>query len=196
MLSEENIVVIDNGDTIELTADSISKGDKVPSGIQLVDTAGVVHENVMEERQQLAEDGVITISANVDKNGNLESEPQINLRGVVCSMDSTSLERLINRTVDRTIGDRIKSNLLLNDGGNINWGSIRIEVETAINRVIQRELQSSPLVIFMLHVQEGKAKASEPSNGKKSVTKTNGTKSEKTDVDPKFTRRRRKTTTA
>ena len=187
---EENIVILENGDSIELTANSISKGEKVPSGIQLVDTAGVVHENVMEERQQLAEDGVITIAAVSDHNGNLLNEPQINLRGVVCNMESTTLERLIKLTVDRTISDRLKSNLLLNDSENVNWNSIRIEVETAISYMIQRELQSNPLVVFMLQVQ--KTTKTSSSNGKEKES----VKSEEENVaDAKFTRRRRTTTT-
>jgi ribonuclease J len=186
---KENIVILDNGDSIELTADSINKGDKVPSGIQLVDTAGVVHENVMEERQQLAEDGVITISAFCDSDGKLISEPQINLRGVVCNMDNIALERLIQRTVDRTICDRLKSNLLLNDGDDVNWNSIRGEVEGGINRMIQRELQSNPLVVFMLQVQ---TVAKKSTNGK--VKKTSISEDELV-TDAKFTRRRRKTTT-
>jgi ribonuclease J len=188
-IPKENIVILENGDSIELTANSICKGEKVPSGIQLVDTAGVVHEHVMEERQQLAEDGVITIAAVSDQNGNLLQEPQINLRGVVCNMESITLERLIQRTVDRTISDRLKSNLLLNDGEEINWNSIRIEVETSISYMIQRELQSNPLVVFMLQVQE-KAKKSTPRNG-------NGKKTSELEetmvTDAKFNRRRRKT---
>ncbi len=194
-IPEQNIVIINNGDTIELTADSISKGDKVPSGIQLVDTAGVVHDNVMEERQQLAEDGVITIAANVDDNGLLLGEPQINLRGVVCSMDSTTLERLIKRTVDRTISDRLKSHLILNDDNKVNWNSIRIDVETGLNRMIQRELQSSPLVIFILQIQQT-SKISISSNGNEQNLDQLEELEEEEISDGKFTRRRRKTTTA
>jgi ribonuclease J len=189
-IPEENIVIINNGDTIELTADSIAKGEKVPAGIQLIDSAGVVHENVMEERQQLAEDGVITIATIIDPKGNLLAEPQLILRGVVCSMESTTLERLINRTVDRTISDRLKSNLLLNEGDQINWDSIRREVETSLNRMIQRELQSNPLVIFMLQVQEKSNQHKINGNGKSLEDKV-----EKPNRNAKFTRRRRKTTT-
>jgi ribonuclease J len=189
-IPEENIVIINNGDTIELTADSIAKGEKVPAGIQLIDSAGVVHENVMEERQQLAEDGVITIATIIDPKGNLLAEPQLILRGVVCSMESTTLERLINRTVDRTISDRLKSNLLLNEGDQINWDSIRREVETSLNRMIQRELQSNPLVIFMLQVQEKSNQHKINGNGKSLEDKV-----EKPNRNAKFTRRRRQTTT-
>lgn len=192
---KENILIINNGDSIDLSLDRIAKGDKVPSGIQLVDTAGVVHENVMEERQQLAEDGVITIAAMTDQKGNLLAQPQVNLRGVVCTMELPSLERLITRTVDRTIGDRIKSNLLLGDGDDINWGSVRIEVETNLTRVIQREINSEPLVIFLLQVQEGKSNGN--GNGKvsnESFSDADDNEDGDGDVDGKFTRRRRKAT--
>jgi ribonuclease J len=190
----ENIVIIQNGDTIELTADSIGKGGKVPSGIQLVDTAGVVHDNVMEERQQLAEDGVITIAASIDNQGHLLSQPQINLRGVVCKIEMSSLERMIIRTVDRTIGDRLKSSLLLNGHDEVNWTSIRIDVETNLGRLIQRELNSEPLVIFMLQVQENTPKMILTNdNGNGNVTNIDSEKEEE-ETDGKFTRRRRKTT--
>lgn len=192
---KENILIINNGDSIDLSVDRIAKGDKVPSGIQLVDTAGVVHENVMEERQQLAEDGVITIAAMTDQKGNLLAQPQVNLRGVVCTMELPSLERLITRTVDRTIGDRIKSNLLLGDGDDINWSSVRIEVETNLTRVIQREINSEPLVIFLLQVQERTSNGN--GNGKvsnESFSDADDNEDGDGDGDGKFTRRRRKAT--
>lgn len=202
----ENIVIIQNGDTIELTSDSISKGDKVPSGIQLVDTAGVVHDNVMEERQQLAEDGVITIAASVDNQGRLLSQPQINLRGVVCKIEISSLERMIIRTIDKTVGDRLKSSLLLNGHNDVNWTNIRIDVETNLGRLIQRELNSEPLVIFMLQVQENTPKMIDDNgndngnhngngNDNGNVTEADSQKEEE-ETDGKFTRRRRKTTVA
>ncbi|BAQ63728.1 ribonuclease J [Geminocystis sp. NIES-3709] len=190
----ENIVIIQNGDTIELTADSISKGEKVPSGIQLVDTAGVVHDNVMEERQRLAEDGVITIAASVDNQGRLLTQPQINLRGVVCKIEVSTLERMIIRTVDKTIGDRLKSSLLLNGHDQVNWTSIRIDVETNLERLIQRELNSESLVIFMLQVQENTSKTvTNNNNGNNNVTNIDSEEEEE-ETDGKFTRRRRKTT--
>ena len=67
----ENMVIIDNGDIVELSEDAIRVHGKVPSGIQLVDNAGVVHDNVMKDRQQLAEDGVVTIAAAVNWEGKL-----------------------------------------------------------------------------------------------------------------------------
>lgn len=104
-------------------------------------------------------------------------------------MEVPSLERLITRTVDRTISDRIKSNLLLSEGDNINWNSIRIEVETNLSRVIQREINSEPLVIFILQVQEG------ITNNNGQINNESLSDSDDNDEgDGKFTRRRRKAT--
>jgi ribonuclease J len=169
----ENMVVIQNGDVIELTQDSIKIGGKVPSGIELVDSAGVVHEKVMEERQQLAEDGVITIAAIVDDQGNLVAEPQINLRGVVSKMELPSLERLITRGIDKTLSDLFELRSNSNTNGGVDWNSLRIDLEITLERLIKRELQSNPLVIFMLHLQE----------------------KEESETDPKFYRRKRSTAT-
>src|SRR5207253_7316387 len=57
----ENTVIINNGDVIAVTEDSIGIAGIVPSGIELVDRCGIVHDSIMKERQQLAEDGVVTV---------------------------------------------------------------------------------------------------------------------------------------
>ena len=153
-IPQENIVVIKNGDVIELSEDNISIGGQVPSGIELVDSAGVVHEKVMEERQMLAEDGVITVAASVDTNGSLVTKPIVNLRGVVSKIEVSMLEQMIISTLDKTIETRFNSQSNSNKNGNVNWNMIRIEVESALQRLVKRELQSSPLIIFMLQLQE------------------------------------------
>lgn len=157
----ENIVIINNGDVIELTQDNIRIGGQVPSGIELVDSAGIVHKKVMEERQLLAQDGVVTVAASVEEDGNLVTEPVVNLRGVVSKIDVSMLEKMIIRTVDKTISDRstaLRDHLNGQNGSNkntdINWNMVRIEVENNLQRLIKRELQSTPLIVFILQVQE------------------------------------------
>jgi ribonuclease J len=169
-IPKEHMVIINNGDLIELTQDSISIGGQVPSGIELVDSAGVVHEKVMEERQMLAEDGVISVAASVDYEGNLLSEPIINLRGVVSKIEISMLEKMIVSTVNKTIGDRFTSQINGNKNGDVNWNMIRIEVESNLQRLIKRELQSSPLIIFILQVQEKSSSQTKFRRRKRSTT--------------------------
>jgi ribonuclease J len=155
----ENMVIVKNGDTIELTGDRIGLGTPVPSGIELVDQAGVVHEHIMQERQQLAEDGVITIAAFVNGEGQLSAPPEINLRGVVTKVEIPLLNQLIIRAIERCLSDRIGE--FKTATGSPDWAGLRAEIETTLQRLIKRELQSQPLVIFLLQ-----AAATEPANNR------------------------------
>jgi ribonuclease J len=80
----ENMVIIQNGDVIELTENSMSVAGKVPSGIELVDTSssGMVSAKVLQERQRMASEGIVTIAAAIDWHGKLMAKPEIHLRGV------------------------------------------------------------------------------------------------------------------
>ena len=158
-IAAENMVIVKNGDTIELTGDRIAIGAPVPSGIELVDQAGVVHEHIMQERQQLAEDGVITIAAFVNAEGQLSAPPEINLRGVVTKVEIPLLNQLIIRAIERCLSDRICE--FKTATGVQDWAGLRAEIETTLQRLIKRELQSQPLVIFLLQ-----AAATEPANNR------------------------------
>ncbi|MEY3557141.1 MAG: ribonuclease J [Microcystis aeruginosa Ma_QC_C_20070823_S13] len=158
-IAAENMVIVKNGDTIELTGDRIAIGAPVPSGIELVDQAGVVHEHIMQERQQLAEDGVITIASFVNAEGQLSAPPEINLRGVVTKVEISLLNQLIIRAIERCLSDRIGE--FKTATGATDWVGLRAEIETTLQRLIKRELQSQPLVIFLLQ-----AAATEPANNR------------------------------
>ncbi|MCZ8247942.1 MULTISPECIES: ribonuclease J [unclassified Microcystis] len=158
-IAAENMVIVKNGDTIELTGDRIAIGAPVPSGIELVDQAGVVHEHIMQERQQLAEDGVITIATFVNGEGQLSAPPEINLRGVVTKVEISLLNQLIIRAIERCLSDRIGE--FKTATGSQDWAGLRAEIETTLQRLIKRELQSQPLVIFLLQ-----AAATEPANNR------------------------------
>ena len=149
-IPEENTVIINNGDIVEVTKDSIGVAGQVPSGIELVDRSGVVHKNVLQERQRLADDGVITVAAMVDEEGNLVSEPEVDMRGVVTDLKTSLLEQLINRTIERTLDERWEEFAGFDGSKGIDWAGLRAEIESSIGRLARRELQSKPLVIFLL----------------------------------------------
>jgi ribonuclease J len=152
----ENTVIIDNGDVVELTADSIRVAGKVPSGLQLVDSAGVVHDNVLKERQQLAEDGTIVVAAAVNWDLQLLAKPEIHLRGVVTSVERSLLQQLAIRTIERTLSQRA-SELAPSTNGEpteIDWTGLRSDIENSLQRLANRELQSRPLVVFLLQTPE------------------------------------------
>jgi len=141
----ENMVIIDNGDVVELTENSIRVGDKVTSGIELMDAArnGVVQAQTLRDRQHLAEEGLITIAATVD-NGRLISQPEIHLRGVVTSVSKERLVKLATQTIEANLsrGDR--------DNGRDNWAKLQSNLEFELRRSFRRELRSNPFLVLLL----------------------------------------------
>ncbi len=150
----ENMVIINNGDVVALTKNSISVAGTVPSGIELVDSsrAGVVHERVLKERQQLAGDGIVTIAASVGWQGQLIAKPEIHLRGVVTSVEKAKLERLVTQTLETVVSDRWKEvTHTFGDGEiDVDWTSLRATLEAELRRLLRRELQSNPLLVFLM----------------------------------------------
>jgi ribonuclease J len=153
-----NMVIINNGDVVELTQDNIRVAGTVPSGIELVNAScsSVVNERVLKERQQLAADGVITIAAAIGANGQLLVKPEIHLRGVASAIEKPRLEKLAAQTIDAVLSDRWEE--LTRSFGNepveVEWEKLKAQVETELRRMLRRELQSNPPLVFLMQTQD------------------------------------------
>lgn len=154
----ENMVIIDNGDVVEVTETSIGVGGKVPSGIELVDASrsGVVNQHVLKERQQLAEDGIVTVAAAIGWDGKLIAKPEIHLRGVVTSVEKIRLEKLVHETIGRVLSDRWREFARSLEAGevDVDWVGLQTKIEAEIQRLLRRELQSNPLLVFLMQAPE------------------------------------------
>jgi ribonuclease J len=168
---KENIVIVQNGDVIELTQDSIAIASVVTSGIKLVDSAGIVHQEVMQQRQQLAEDGVISVAASVDNRGVLLAKPVINFKGVVTNIEQSLLKELIIRNVEKIINTRWTDfTETVNGQTQVQGNGLSKEIESSLSRLIKRETQTLPLVVFLLQYPETINREITPES-KKEVTK-------------------------
>lgn len=149
----ENMVVINNGDVVELTVDSIRISDKVPSGIELVDSShsGVVQERVLKERQQLAEDGIVTVAAAIGWGGEWIAKPEVHLRGVATGVEKAKLQQIIVQTIEALISNRWADyNQTVGKVIEIDWVRLQSDIELELRRLIRRELQMNPTVVFLL----------------------------------------------
>jgi ribonuclease J len=159
-IPRENMLIIDNGDVIELTETSIRKAGKVKSGIQLVDNAGIVQDKVLKERQQLAEDGIVTVAVAVGMDGKLIARPQMHLNGVVSAIEISLLENLVVKRVESCLADRWSRFARTFESGQIDvdWTGVQIELESAIQRLIRQEMrQSRPSIVVLLQMPTGNA---------------------------------------
>ena len=150
----DHTLIIDNGDVVELTPDSIRKGDPVKAGIELLDASrnGIVDARVLKERQQLAEDGVITLLAVITTDGVMAAPPRVNIRGVVTSADARKLSIWAEREITWVLENRW-SQLSRNTGGkapDVDWVGVQREIELGLQRRLRRELQVEPLIICLV----------------------------------------------
>ncbi len=150
----ENMVIINNGDMVGLTKESIGIIGQVPSGIELVDASrsGVVKDEVLKERQQLAADGVVTIAAAIGWDGKLAADTATHLRGVVSSIDPNLLKKWIGQTIEGVLSDRWSEfSRTLEDGTpEVDWTGLQNQLERDVQRMLRRELQSNPLLVFLM----------------------------------------------
>jgi ribonuclease J len=81
----DNVFIMDNGEVLELTPDSGNLTGRVDSGVLLIDFNRdfFIDEEIVAERQRLADDGLVVIAVTVDERGKVVGGPDITLRGVI-----------------------------------------------------------------------------------------------------------------
>ena len=85
-LSDDRIIVVEDGETVELGTDSIQIGAKVSTGLVFVDGLGVgdVEQVVLRDRKHLAEDGILIVTLTVDREtATVRAGPDLISRGVI-----------------------------------------------------------------------------------------------------------------
>ncbi len=157
----ENMVIIDNGDVVELTPDSIRIGGKVPSGIELMDTAGIVQANVLQERQRLAEDGMVTVAAVIGTNGQLLAEPEVHLRGVVTSVVTEKWQTWVKESIELALRNRWEQYVSQEKNGiDVDWDGLKGHIEKELHGLLRRELQTRASLLFLMQHPQTQSSAS------------------------------------
>jgi ribonuclease J len=93
-IAEENIVVVENGQVVELLDGKLTLGERIPGGYIFVEggSIGEVDTEVMREREQLARSGIFLINLSLDKRtGKLLNEPEITTHGFVSPGDAEDI---------------------------------------------------------------------------------------------------------
>ena len=162
----ENIFVMQNGDVAELRPDSLSQVEPVKAGVELLDSTrnGIVDARVLKERQQLAEDGAITVLAAISTDGVMVAPPRVNLRGVVTTLDAKRMSFWAEREITWVLENRWKQ--LSRQTGpktiEVDWMGVQREVEVGLARRIRRELQVEPLILSLVQPAPGGTPAYKP----------------------------------
>lgn len=146
-MSEENIVVPDNGSIIEISADGkkISmRKEKAPSGAMLVDGVSIsdTQDVVIRDRKMLAEDGMFVIMALVDqKTGKLKKSPDLISRGFVYLKENQELLRQVRIMIKNGIENTAPV------GGILDFDQIKSRVGEEVSKFLYQKTAKRPLVI-------------------------------------------------
>jgi ribonuclease J len=154
---KENMVLIDNGDVIELTTNSLRVAGKVPAGLELVDISGsgMVSAKVLQERQKMAEEGLVTVAAAIDWNGKLMARPEIHLRGVVTSIEKPMLQKWIQQRIEEILTARWSEFVQTFDGKvEVDWAAVQGLIERDLARSLRKELHCQPTVTLLMQTPE------------------------------------------
>jgi ribonuclease J len=149
-MSEENIVVPDNGTIIEITDGGTKIGirkEKAPSGPMMVDgfSVGDEQEVVIRDRQMLALDGMFVLIATIDSTtGKLRKSPDIISRGFIYLKENQELLHQVRLIVKKTIEDGARG---MNP---VNFDMIKTTLGDNVSKFLFQNTAKRPLVIPVL----------------------------------------------
>jgi ribonuclease J len=138
-IPEENVIVVENGQIVELSGGRIKLGERIPGGYVFVDgqSIGEVDYDIMRERGKLARNGIFLIDISVDKlNGRLLHDPEVITRGFVSPEDA---EEMIPEVRKRIMG-------VVNGGGLDN----EKDIANAVKSYLYEETKRRPMVLVTL----------------------------------------------
>ncbi|WP_207893656.1 ribonuclease J [Tepidibacillus fermentans] len=139
----ENIFILDNGDTVEISNGKARYGPKIPVGNVLIDGLGVgdVGNIVLRDRKLLSQDGILVVVVTLSKqNATILSGPDIISRGFVYVRESEELLEEANRLVTATLQKLMIENV--ND-----WSSLKTSVRDVLGRFLYEQTRRRPMIL-------------------------------------------------
>jgi ribonuclease J len=140
---EENIILIENGDVLELDGERATIVNKHDIGRTFIDETGFeeIDREVVRERRQLAYDGVVTLIVTLDEEtGELEAPPEIVARGLLGTDGNNGFlkeaQRVLAKTVESTPPLERHDTSLLKE-------HMRVELK----RFIQKQTGAKPVIM-------------------------------------------------
>jgi ribonuclease J len=136
------ILVLEDGHTLEFTEDGAFRRDPVTAGRVCVDSGSLeeIEEVVIRDRKHLSEDGVVVPIIAIDKHtGRMESQPEIVTRGMFSDNGTEFLagaREVILKTVEQSNAEE-KSD----------WSVIKEKIRVDLKRYINKQTSKRPLIL-------------------------------------------------
>ncbi len=140
----DNIYILENGDSLELSARGVARGEGVPSGIVYVDglSVGDTSQDVLDERNTLGNQGFASVAAAVNmKSRKVVGEVQVSMHGITGGDD-----RYLADEAASTVTNALRK-CLSKDGG---IKELRKAARDALLSLLWERTKQRPMVVVNL----------------------------------------------
>ena len=139
-IAKENVIVVENGQVVELSGGKIRLGERIPGGYVFVDgeSIGDIDHGVMQEREKLARSGILFIDVSLNRStGRLLHDPEIITRGFVSPEDAEQLIPEVRKRVVEIV-----------DGGGVNDER---NIVSAVKSYLHEETKRRPMIFVTMN---------------------------------------------
>lgn len=143
-VDSDNIYVLENGDSLELSARGVERGEGVPSGIVYVDglSVGDTSQDVLDERNTLGNQGFASVAAAVNmKDRKLVGQVQVSMHGITGGDDY-----YLAHEAENTVANALRK-CLSKDGG---VKELRKAARDALLSLLWERTKQRPMVVVNL----------------------------------------------
>ena len=147
-INPRNIYLLMNGDILTFTGNTPpKKHGHVQSGAVIVDgnAAGSIKSEVLKERRELAEDGVIAVSLTVDERGKLIAPVAIETQGVFISEDSADIFKELYAVSEQAVQEI--------SGRRVNPEALKKSIRTRVRDVLRKRDSSFAVIMPIVSVK-------------------------------------------
>jgi ribonuclease J len=142
-VDERNILLMSDGDQVEITPKYLKKVKTVKSGKTYIDNQNnqTIENDVVLDRQKLAEDGIVTIVAQISQSeGRLVGKPVVYTHGLVPDKEDKKFAKEIEQLLETLL-------LNLKSKGMPEHTVIENEIRAAVRKHVVRTKKRYPLII-------------------------------------------------
>jgi ribonuclease J len=136
----EHVIVIEDGDVLELSKDDARKKDKVQAGRIFIDSGSsidVVEDLVIRDRRILSEDGIVLCVVGINKRtGKVEQQPEVIMRGFGGSDITDQAREAVLKTLSGLSVEQ-----------KADYGMVKEKVRAELKRLIQKVTGRRPMIM-------------------------------------------------
>ena len=142
-VDERNILLMSDGDQVEITPKYLKKVKTVKTGKTYIDNQNnmTIENDVVLDRQKLAEDGIVTIVAQISQStGRMVGKPVVYTHGLVPDKEDKKFAKEIEQIIETML-------LNMKEGGMKDHTFIENEIRNAVRKHVIRTKKRYPLII-------------------------------------------------